>query len=383
MNRIELRGVIVPSEYGTSEYMQKYITAGIITPEITFRKALDAAPVDAPLDVYVNSPGGSVFAANEMINAVRDWKAQTKQEVIVTIGAMAASAASAFAIMASDKIRAHKNAKMMFHGAWTMILGGKEMHEDTADLLGKINADIKGRLVSKYGMKKETVDEWFAEGREGWLSAEEMSASGISSETIEDGSDVIQFTPEAVAEIEQGGLGIAAFLKTQVNEEDKNACDTAGIDTPASAVVAEVKPDVVVSSDKAAIDIEQYNAGIAVGRAKQLADDAESIEKLQEQVKQLGDQSRKYQGDRDKARAEAEKLAGELSALKVKNESELKKINEDHSKILTDMKLEMGTVQAKCERLVNGGMSFSPVADKAGSTAGDVDPRNQLHPSLR
>jgi hypothetical protein len=73
--------------------------------------------------------------------------------------------------MAADNIRVHRNAKMMFHGAWTVSIGGKELHQDTAALLEKINGDIKARLVSKYGMAPETVSEWFAEGREGWLSA--------------------------------------------------------------------------------------------------------------------------------------------------------------------------------------------------------------------
>ena len=217
MNKIELRGVIVPSEYDAS-WAESYIAKGIIIPESRFRAALAAANKKEPLTVYVNSPGGSVFSAGEMVNAVREWKAETKQPVTVTLGALTASAASAFAIMVADEIKAHANAKMMFHGAWTMSMGGKEMHQDTAELLDKINGDIKARLVSKYGMDPETVTEWFAEGREGWLNAQDLMDSKLASGIIEDPSDVIEFNADALGEIENRGLGIAAFLQTNTTE---------------------------------------------------------------------------------------------------------------------------------------------------------------------
>ena len=111
MSRINLRGVIVPSEYDAS-WAAGYIEKGIIIPESRFRAMLSAATKSEPLEVYVNSPGGSVFSAGEMVNAVREWKAETKQPVNVILGALTASAASAFAIMVADTIRAHANAKM-------------------------------------------------------------------------------------------------------------------------------------------------------------------------------------------------------------------------------------------------------------------------------
>jgi ATP-dependent Clp protease protease subunit len=131
MNRIELRGVIVPSFYD-SEWAQGYIDKGLITPESTFRRALANADTGEPVEVYINSPGGSVFAAYEMVNALREWKAANKQPVNIVVGAMAASAASALAVMAGTEIRVHKNAKMMFHGATSETWAGQQGHEDAA-----------------------------------------------------------------------------------------------------------------------------------------------------------------------------------------------------------------------------------------------------------
>jgi len=69
MSRINLRGVIVPSEYDAS-WADGYIEKGIILPESRFRSMLAEASKAEPLTVYVNSPGGSVFSAGEMVNAV-------------------------------------------------------------------------------------------------------------------------------------------------------------------------------------------------------------------------------------------------------------------------------------------------------------------------
>jgi ATP-dependent protease ClpP protease subunit len=392
MSRIDLRGVIVPSEYDAS-WAEGYISKGIIIPESRFRASLAAASKAEPLTVYVNSPGGSVFSAGEMVNAVREWKAETKQPVNVVLGALTASAASAFAIMVADKISAHSNAKMMFHGAWTMSIGGKEMHQDTATLLDKINGDIKARLVSKYGMAPETVTQWFAEGREGWLSAQELVDAKLASSIIGDPSDVIEFAADALGEIESRGLGIAAFLTTQTKQEstdvrataDANAA-TGGGDTGSSAGgdtsavhAGEPKPD-TTSAD--------YQAGLAAGRLEQSGADAEAIGKADEQC-------RKLQSDRDKARAEAEKLTAELTGTKAAGAKALadateahaahsKKIDAEHAAVVADMSAKLATAQQKCERLVSGGMTFSPEkADKGLRTSADVDPRNRLHKALR
>lgn len=392
MSRIDLRGVIVPSEYDAN-WAEGYIGKGIIIPESRFRANLAAASKSEPLTVYVNSPGGSVFSAGEMVNAVREWKAETKQPVNVVLGALTASAASAFAIMVADKISAHANAKMMFHGAWTVSVGGKEMHQDTAELLGKINADIKARLVSKYGMDPETVTQWFAEGREGWLSAKELVSSKLATDIIEDPSDAIEFTADAVKAIDERGLGIAAFLTTQAKQESTNVCATTdanaatgGGDTGSCAgedpgAVNAVKPNPDTTS-------ADYQAGVAAGRLEQSGADAEAISKADEQC-------RKLQSDRDKARSETEKLTAELASVKASSAKALadaieahaaatKKIDTDHAAIVADMSAKLATAQQKCERLVSGGMTFSPDrADKVGRTSADVDPRNRLHKALR
>ena len=391
MSRIDLRGVIVPSEYDAS-WADGYITKGIIIPESRFRSSLAGASKSEPLTVYVNSPGGSVFSAGEMVNAVREWKAETKQPVNVVLGALTASAASAFAIMVADKISAHANAKMMFHGAWTVSVGGKEMHQDTAELLEKINGDIKARLVGKYGMAPETVSEWFAEGREGWLSAQELVDAKLATDIIADPSDVIEFPADALGEIEGRGLGIAALIKGLEAKDDGAKVDdnaaTGGGDTGSEPVGGDGADNAGESGPDADATGSGYQAGLAAGRAEQAATDAGRIASLDEQC-------RKLQSEKDKARAEADRVTAQLAQWESARQQTLedaaaghvaamKKIETEHFAIVADMSAKLAAAQQKCERLVSGGMTFSPdTADKAGRTAGDVDPRNRLHPSLR
>lgn len=208
MKRIDIRGVIVPSDYDNS-WFESYIQRGVITPESRFRKALAEAKGEE-LEIYINSPGGSVFAGNEIINAIRD-AAKSGQKMSLIVGAWAASMAANTLILTGLPVKAHKNSKIMFHGALSYTEGGAQAHEDTAGLLEKINADIKAELV-KRGTAAEKVDEWFAEGREGWLTSSEAKAAGIVADIIDadDASKAAVLKMEDVSDLAKHKLQIAA-----------------------------------------------------------------------------------------------------------------------------------------------------------------------------
>jgi ATP-dependent protease ClpP protease subunit len=242
MSRIEIRGVIVPSNYDM-EWMKQYIDKGIITPESYIRRGIAGADKKKPLELYINSPGGSVFAAYEVVNAITEWRMKNKQPVNITVGAMAASAASAIAILSGANLRLFRNSKMMFHGAWTVSIGGKQLHEDTADLLGQINADIKAQLVSKFGIAAETVDEWFAEGRAGWITAEDAVNYGMAETVIDDDDEEVEFADADVASIEENGMAIAAFACGTVRAEDGDQAELEPEPEPAPESEQEPEPE--------------------------------------------------------------------------------------------------------------------------------------------
>jgi len=215
---IEIRGVIVPSNYDL-EWMAKYIEKGIVTPESTIRRQIAAADKKQPLELYINSPGGSVFAAYEIINTLAAWRIDNNQTVNITIGAMAASAAAAISILSGANLKVFRNSKMMFHGAWTETVGGSQAHEDTADLLSQINADLKAALVGQFNIPVETVDEWFSEGRAGWISASDAVGYGMASEIVDSDDEEIEFIDGDIAGIEANGLAIAALVRNEAPEQ--------------------------------------------------------------------------------------------------------------------------------------------------------------------
>lgn len=209
MKRIEIRGIIVPSSLDM-KWAEDYINKGLLTPESRVRKALAEAGED--VELYINSQGGSVFSGNELVNALKQFKASGKK-LEITVGAMAASmAANIVAMAGADKVRAHSNSKFMFHGATGITWAGSEGHKDSAELLASINADVIASLAALPNADKTTIEGWFAEGREGWLSAQQALDMGLISEIIDAPAEALKAIPKDEAEkMLEGGLDIAAF----------------------------------------------------------------------------------------------------------------------------------------------------------------------------
>ena len=263
MNKIQVRGVIVPSSYD-GDWANDYIDKGQFIPESRFRKHLDNADKKMPMELYINSPGGSVFAGNEMINAVNAWSKETGQAVNITVGAMAASMAAAMIVnVNSAKVSAHKNSKIMFHGAWSETVGGSEAHKDQADLLAKINNDLKATLVQKYALAPEQVDEWFAEGRAGWVTAEDAKKMGMVSDIVDSEDEPQKIDKKCNTMLLERGLKIAACIEGEVIEKEEVVINETGkpvegtIETaeptpppPAVAVAAKTEPQGVAGDSK-------------------------------------------------------------------------------------------------------------------------------------
>ncbi len=82
-----------------------------------FVRAVSA--IDArQLIVRINSPGGDVFDAMAIYNALRSHKSR----VITRIESLAASAAS-FVVLAGKEVQAYPNAMMMIHEPWVVAVG--------------------------------------------------------------------------------------------------------------------------------------------------------------------------------------------------------------------------------------------------------------------
>lgn len=181
--RVELRGVIVDASYDI-DWLASYIDRGMFTPESRVRAQIaQAAAADEDLELYISSQGGSVVAANEILAAFHDFKGRKS----ITVGAFAASAAAFIVAQAGEgvEIRAHHNSILLWHGAWGVVIGGKEAAEDQAAMLERINAPIRAALEAR-GVPAETIAEGFAEGRQLTMTASEAKEYGIVAEIVDE-----------------------------------------------------------------------------------------------------------------------------------------------------------------------------------------------------
>lgn len=137
-----------------------------------FLAELGALPDDASIDLRLNSPGGSVFDAVAIYNALK----RHAGEITVWVDGIAASAASYIA-MAGDTVVMPENAFLMIHDPSGLVMGTAEDMRATAEALDK----VKGSLIQGYAAKSGKADEEIAAlmAAETWLDAKDALDIGF------------------------------------------------------------------------------------------------------------------------------------------------------------------------------------------------------------
>lgn len=130
--------------------------------------------IDAPvINLRINSPGGSVFAARAMEQAMREHKAK----IIAHVDGYSASAAS-FLMMAADEIVMSPGAMVMIHKAWTMAYGNADDLIAQADLLEKIDGTLVDTYAARTTQDPAQIAKWMA--AETWFTADEAVTAGFA-----------------------------------------------------------------------------------------------------------------------------------------------------------------------------------------------------------
>lgn len=142
----------------------------------TFVSQLDeAAASAAEVVVAINSPGGDVFDAFAIYNALRRYAGR----VTARIDGVAASAASLVA-MAGDRIVMPENAMLMIHNPWTVALGTASDLRATADSMDKARDGILAAYRNKSGKSDEELTAML--DAETWMTAAEAKEAGFADE---------------------------------------------------------------------------------------------------------------------------------------------------------------------------------------------------------
>lgn len=153
-----------------------YLYDVIVSDELTAEMMGGVAPkpfiqalrvIDAPvIHLRINSPGGDVFAARAIEQALREHPAR----IIVHIDGYAASAAT-LVTMAADEIEMAKGAFLMIHRSWAMALGNSQDMLDMAELLEKVDGTIVDTYAKRTGQAVMQIRQWME--AETWFTAEE------------------------------------------------------------------------------------------------------------------------------------------------------------------------------------------------------------------
>lgn len=130
------------------------------------------------INLHINSPGGSVFAAVAIANTLKNHKAK----VTAYIDGLAASAATIIT-SACDIVKMPKNALFMIHNPLTWAYGNKQELEKTGILLDKVKDSILETYLAK--AKDKTKEELSAlMDEEKWFNAEEAKEYGFIDEIV-------------------------------------------------------------------------------------------------------------------------------------------------------------------------------------------------------
>ena len=147
-----------------------------ITPQ-SFRDELYAEEGDITL--WLNSPGGNVFAAAEIYTMIRDYP----HKVTVKIASIAASAASVIA-MAGNTVQMSPTALLMIHDPSTIAFGNAKDMEKAIATLNEVKESIINAYAAKTGLSRSRISKLMSD--ETWINAKKAVELGFADEILFD-----------------------------------------------------------------------------------------------------------------------------------------------------------------------------------------------------
>lgn len=147
-----------------------------VTPRL-FKDELESGNGD--ITVWINSPGGDVFAAAQIYNMLKDYKGS----VTVKIDGLAASAASVIA-MAGTRVCMSPVAMMMIHNPATIAMGDAGDMQKAIEMLNEIKESIINAYEKKSGLSRARISHLM--DSESWFNAKKAVELGFADEILFD-----------------------------------------------------------------------------------------------------------------------------------------------------------------------------------------------------
>lgn len=170
--KIDIKGVIVAND---DKWVYDWFDMDAVAPREVLT-ALDRAPNERA-EVYINSPGGSVFAGGEIYDALRAHPGGVQ----IHVTGHAASAASM--IMCAGPCDISPTALVMIHNVSSGAQGDYHTMDATSETLKKANQAVAAAYRHKTG--KSEAELLALMDKETWMTAQEAIEAGFADSLTE------------------------------------------------------------------------------------------------------------------------------------------------------------------------------------------------------
>ena len=161
-----MKGQIIESG---NEWVYDWLGLESTSPKKIIKALQEAGGED--VEIYINSPGGSIFAGSEIYTELRNYSGKK----IIKITGIAASAAPVIAQAGECEIS--PTGMFMIHNVKTSASGDYRDMDNTGDALRAANQSIMNAYIDKTGMDAEILQDLM--DRETYLSAQQAVDHGF------------------------------------------------------------------------------------------------------------------------------------------------------------------------------------------------------------
>ena len=183
-----------------------------VTPN-QFREELNSC--DGDISVWINSPGGDVFAATEIYEMLRSYQGKVTVQIY-----LAASAASIVA-MAGDVVEISPLGQIFLHDPETEAAGNVGEFNATIQMLSEIKEGIITAYETKTHLPREQISELMSAAS--WLNAKKAVELGFADKIIGEENNPQDIEPARIFSQRAVTNSLATAFKNKRAAEQKNS----------------------------------------------------------------------------------------------------------------------------------------------------------------
>lgn len=247
------------------------------------------------MDLYIHTPGGSCFEANQIRNEMDTFKGKISGYG----GALVASAGTYIAI-GCDTFEMPGNGQWMYHKPMGAIRGNEDEIESNLKLLKSLTKNYREEYAAKTGISEEEIEKRWAKG-DVWLNAKEA--------------------------LKQGFITSVGAKKAKITEKETAMFTACGAPEIPKATKPKIKSNVEMDLKVTALqlglkeDATEAEVKAALAEMKAKADKADQLEQAAKD-KEKADRAKEIKAVTDKAIAEKRLTAKQAEGLKAFAESD-------------------------------------------------------------